>query len=567
MEDSHNWQTALLTMEWGDDLKRLQNWVTGRTFAPHWREFVSTWLQSPIRDATRVPTLTQILNRCMDSWLSNTNSYYLSRPDMTSWHEHCGLGYHVRLLTMIVRENMASNGIWEIVSGKFVKRYFEKALIIANCMQEDWAQKGPVYRHFQSSRSTANSQNQPRGETTRTASLANGHKPASSSSKDISTGSAQAQSTIAGSNHHDINDKDQTKTPKKQAGDIRKPDQSQANDKTHAKPGNQVSESELDKPRDFLKSLEEDLDRDREQKELEFKRKAVEKSRLARKDTEPGEITEYTTPVKRAAPDDQVGMLKKRKSDEVKTENSELPRGLSSLLSAERRPISGPVKMSEAQAKMNGETDGSVHIWDLLIILTLFRVKLDSPAQTNGTKDRESPIALRAPLSPNDTYRRPRNSSLNDKPQARLPSITTSPTTLYRNNSFSTSSRGPHYSRASSPAYHTPDTPFSSREDRTFSYPPSSKLGSHSITNRITDNMHIRGSGKSTRSTEDVLLDTCVYELKNQPCPTKGGCRKKPVCVVGIPISLSVPMFRNSLSFYSRDICSYFVFCQELSFC
>ena len=354
LEDSHNWQTALLTMEWGDDLKRLQSWVTGRTVAPHWREFVSNWLSSSNRDTFRVPTLTQILERCMDSWLSNTNSYFLRHPETTTWHEHAGLGHYVRLLTMIVRENMASNGIWKMAYNQSVKRYFEKALIIANCMREDWAQKGPVYKHFQSTRLAQNSQSLPRSESTRTVSITNGIKPAASP-KDAPNGIFQAHNTANGSSNRNPNGKDKDTVPRPQSNGAQKPGQAQTTEKDHIKAGPRVAESESDKPRKFLKSLEEDLDREHELKEIELKKKLVEKNRPARKDTEPGEIIENVTPSKRAATDDKAGTLKKRKSDEVQNSSPELPRGLSSLLSADGRPIGGASRPLDPPGKTNGE--------------------------------------------------------------------------------------------------------------------------------------------------------------------------------------------------------------------
>ena len=146
-------------------------------------------------------------------------------------------------------------------------------------------------------------------------------------------------------------------------------------------------------------------------------------------------------------------------------------------------------------------------------------------ASSNGNGDRDSSTISRAPRSPTE-YRRPHHSS-----------VKTSPTSLSRNDSFST--RVPNYSRASTPSYRTPDTQHSSsRDDRTYSYPPSKKLGSHTVTNRIPDDIQIRGSGR--KSLEDMLLETCAYELKSQSCPTIGGCRNKPVCVVGIRHNLPI---------------------------
>ena len=196
------------------------------------------------------------------------------------------------------------------------------------------------------------------------------------------------------------------------------------------------------------------------------------------------------------------------------------------------------------------------------MVLTVHRIKIDGPPRSNGFKGRDSPVLIRTPRSPADTYRKPPNSS--PASLSKLPPITTSPTSLYRKNSFSTSSRGAHYSRATTPAYHTPDTQFSSR-DRTYSHPPTSKLGSYAITNRVMDNIHIRGSGKLAKTIEDKLLETCPYELKNQPCPIMGGCRKKAVCVVGVPDGLSSSKLYENLSLLLETLCrSHFLLYAEL---
>lgn len=84
----------------------------------------------------------------MDAWTQNTNEYYLKVPDTSNWNERDGLRHYIRLLTMIVRENMASNGIWRIVSGHELEKYFQRALVVANCLRDEWARKGSLYEHF-----------------------------------------------------------------------------------------------------------------------------------------------------------------------------------------------------------------------------------------------------------------------------------------------------------------------------------------------------------------------------------------------------------------------------------
>ena len=148
MTDSPHWQTALLTLDWDDDLSRLENWIRGRTFAPHWTEFERSWLRR-YSEITKVPPLSHILKGCLEAWAGGANDYYIKHPDSSLWHERDGLGHYIRILTMIVRENMATNGIWPIESGREVRRYFEKALVLVNCMREEWTRKGLLYEHFQ----------------------------------------------------------------------------------------------------------------------------------------------------------------------------------------------------------------------------------------------------------------------------------------------------------------------------------------------------------------------------------------------------------------------------------
>ena len=148
MTDSPHWQTALLTLDWGDNLSRLETWIRGRTITPHWTEFEKNWL---IRsEGSKIPSLSHIISGCMQAWKDGTNEYYIKHPNISHWHEKEGLGHYIRLLTMIVRENMATNAVWPIVNAKDVQQYFQKALVIVNCMREEWSQKGPLYLHYQS---------------------------------------------------------------------------------------------------------------------------------------------------------------------------------------------------------------------------------------------------------------------------------------------------------------------------------------------------------------------------------------------------------------------------------
>ena len=149
MTDATHWQTALLTLDWGDDLTRLERWIRGHTFIPHWTEFERNWLRR-CSEHTRMLSLSKIINGCMDAWISGSNEYYVKHPNVASWSENDGLGHYIRVLTMIVRENMATNAVWAIVETKGVRRYFEKALVLVNCMKEEWNRKGSLYQHYRS---------------------------------------------------------------------------------------------------------------------------------------------------------------------------------------------------------------------------------------------------------------------------------------------------------------------------------------------------------------------------------------------------------------------------------
>lgn len=132
-------------------MKKLQQFLTSRTFAPHWREFELNWLASGSSDTEKAPPFNTIISKCRESWDSGSNEYYLLKPDRSAWNKDLGLGHHVRLLTMIVRENMASNGIWTIAEGDQLQRYFENAYVVVNSMREEWRHGGKLYEYFRSS--------------------------------------------------------------------------------------------------------------------------------------------------------------------------------------------------------------------------------------------------------------------------------------------------------------------------------------------------------------------------------------------------------------------------------
>ena len=148
LADLPSWQTAVMILRW-PNLKELQKFVTGNTFSPHWREFEANWLASTHADAGKAPSHLEIFKECLKSWHSGRNDYYLMQPETSSWDDNLGLGHYIRLLTMVVRENSASNGIWNpIKRDTELESCFEQVYMLANCMREEWARKGKLYDHF-----------------------------------------------------------------------------------------------------------------------------------------------------------------------------------------------------------------------------------------------------------------------------------------------------------------------------------------------------------------------------------------------------------------------------------
>ena len=146
--DPSRWISTSVLLGWGSDMKKLQDLITGRTFAPHWKEFEANWLASGSANPQDIPDFDTLTSRCKEEWDSNRNDFYLMRPDVSEWHKNQGMGHFIRLLTMTVRENMASNGIWTTAQGEQLQKYFQNAYIIANSMKEEWIQKGKLYEYF-----------------------------------------------------------------------------------------------------------------------------------------------------------------------------------------------------------------------------------------------------------------------------------------------------------------------------------------------------------------------------------------------------------------------------------
>ena len=147
LDNTTRWLGASIIMGWGHDFKKLQDFIMGRTFAPHWREFEVNWLNSN-NTGQKVPPFEAVIPGCMQGCESGRNDYYIVQPDASQWSKNDGLGHYIRLLTMIVRENMATNGIWEIASGEGLRRHFETAFLLVNCMRDEWLAKDKLYEHF-----------------------------------------------------------------------------------------------------------------------------------------------------------------------------------------------------------------------------------------------------------------------------------------------------------------------------------------------------------------------------------------------------------------------------------
>ena len=146
--DSPSWQTTAM-IYWSGELKKLQDFVTSNTFIPHWREFDLYWLMSGHEDTKSSPAPREMIEQCIKEWNSGRMLYYIIRPDRTSWKENTGLGYYVRLLSMLVRENMAVDGAWKVTKeAKALEGYFTEAYALVNCMRDEWKNKGKLYGYL-----------------------------------------------------------------------------------------------------------------------------------------------------------------------------------------------------------------------------------------------------------------------------------------------------------------------------------------------------------------------------------------------------------------------------------
>ena len=188
--DSSRWLSASIVLGWGSDMRKLQDFLTSRTFAPHWREFEANYFMSVVANSPSPPPFNTIISSCKEAWESGRNDYYLMQPDTTNWKDGSGLGYYVRLLTMTVRENMATNGMWLPAEGDLLQKHFESAYVIVNAMREEWIQKGKLYEHFRATNGGRYNQDLIRRQQTLTVSTASG---TTSSSKTSAVGESQKQ--------------------------------------------------------------------------------------------------------------------------------------------------------------------------------------------------------------------------------------------------------------------------------------------------------------------------------------------------------------------------------------
>ena len=191
--DSSRWLSASIVLGWGSDMRKLQDFLTSRTFAPHWREFEANYFMPVVANSPSPPPFNTIISSCKEAWESGRNEYYLTQPDTTNWKDGSGLGYYVRLLTMIVRENMATNGMWPRAEGELLQKHFESAYVIVNAMREEWIQKGKLYEHFRATNGGRYNQDLIRRQQTLTVSTASG---TTSSSKTPATGESQKQKRV-----------------------------------------------------------------------------------------------------------------------------------------------------------------------------------------------------------------------------------------------------------------------------------------------------------------------------------------------------------------------------------
>ena len=89
--------------------------------------------------------------------------------------------------------------------------------------------------------------------------------------------------------------------------------------------------------------------------------------------------------------------------------------------------------------------------------------------------------------------------------------------------------------------------------------PPSPRAGGYP---NYKDSKPIPAAGNDSRpssAAEELLLQTCAYELKGMACPVKGGCNKKKICLVRHWFSLSpnAPLSTNASEYPTKYVAQY----------
>ena len=297
--DPSRWIPPSLIMGWGSDLNKLQDFLTGRTFVPHWNEFELNWLASNNEGLHSPPPFDEMIRRSKQAWDSGQNSYYLIQPDTSGWHDKQGLGHYIRLLTMIVRENMAANGIWAIASsGDQLQSYFQQASVVTISMREEWTQKGKLFQHFKA-----------RGDGQRSLQPGDVAQPKPGESTEaLSSGVPQTEELVSISEPNSQSSSLGSDPETQQIDTSRKDTATSASSKEYIddEPLFVKQESLADKENNFLESLD-----------IELSKKRVEVHNTLPGKTDPYVLADVQPAKKRVASDGLGAETKRRRSDGV----------------------------------------------------------------------------------------------------------------------------------------------------------------------------------------------------------------------------------------------------------
>ena len=292
-------------------MHKLQAFLTSRTFAPHWREFELNYLMPIAANSTSPPPFNTIIALCKEAWESGRNDYYLMQPDISAWNKNSGLGHYVRLLTMLVRENMATNGMWPPAEGDLLQKHFESAYVIVNAMREEWIQKGKLYEHFKATNRGRYNEDLRRREQTMTVSTAS---TTASSSKATGIGESQKQKKMEPptTNGHSITSNGVKATKDvTQAKSVTTPTQSSKSVPSTDKQTPIKQETLAEKETNFLDSLN-----------AELMKKKVEVQKTIPSTTSDQAMPSPTAARKRANSDEYNAAHKRRRSDDLEDPRS-----------------------------------------------------------------------------------------------------------------------------------------------------------------------------------------------------------------------------------------------------